>query len=104
MIDPYLAYKGYKESQVPNYGKGISKKKEIAKKILKKYKDKVVWIYAFSEKAISEIKEQVDFVYIDGNHEYAFVKKDIELYYPKVKIGGIIGGDDYFLSEKSMNK
>lgn len=36
-----------------------------------------------------------DWIYIDGNHQYEFVKKDLELYYPKIKIGGFITGDDY---------
>lgn len=36
-----------------------------------------------------------DWVYIDGNHLYEFVKQDLELYHPKVKPGGYIAGDDY---------
>lgn len=36
-----------------------------------------------------------DWVYVDGNHLYEFVKQDLELYYPKVKTGGYIAGDDY---------
>jgi ubiquinone/menaquinone biosynthesis C-methylase UbiE len=36
-----------------------------------------------------------DWVYIDGNHLYEFVKKDLELFYRKVKKGGYICGDDY---------
>lgn len=35
-----------------------------------------------------------DWVYIDGNHSYEFVKKDMMLYLPKVKIGGLLTGDD----------
>ena len=38
---------------------------------------------------------QYDFVYIDADHTYESVKKDLELYLPKVKNGGIIGGHDY---------
>ena len=34
-------------------------------------------------------------VYIDGNHLYDFVKKDLNLCYSKVKPGGLITGDDY---------
>jgi len=37
----------------------------------------------------------LDFVFIDASHEYADVIDDIEHWYPKVKKGGIIGGDDY---------
>jgi len=37
----------------------------------------------------------IDFIYIDADHTYESVKRDIELYLPKVKDGGIIGGHDY---------
>lgn len=36
-----------------------------------------------------------DWVYIDGNHLYEYVKKDLELSLLKVKAGGYITGDDY---------
>lgn len=36
-----------------------------------------------------------DWIYIDGNHLYEFVKLDLELWYPKVKRGGYMAGDDY---------
>ena len=37
----------------------------------------------------------LDFVFIDANHEYEDVKKDIESWLPKIKSGGYIGGHDY---------
>jgi len=36
-----------------------------------------------------------DWVYIDGNHLYDYVKADLASYHPKVKAGGYIAGDDY---------
>ena len=42
-------------------------------------------------------EEELDWVYIDGNHTYEFVKKDLLNFYPKVKVGGYITGDDYDL-------
>jgi hypothetical protein len=36
-----------------------------------------------------------DWIYIDGNHLYEHVKQDLELYYPKIKAGGYLAGDDY---------
>ena len=36
-----------------------------------------------------------DFIYIDGAHDYESVKKDIELYAPKLKTFGILAGHDY---------
>jgi len=37
----------------------------------------------------------LDWVYIDGNHLYEYVKKDIELSFRKIKVGGYVAGDDY---------
>lgn len=39
--------------------------------------------------------ESLDMVFIDACHEYDYVKKDIETWYPKVKNGGILAGHDY---------
>jgi hypothetical protein len=39
--------------------------------------------------------ESLDFVYIDANHRYEYVKQDISLWYPKVRKGGIVAGHDY---------
>ena len=39
--------------------------------------------------------EYFDIVYIDASHEYECVKEDIISWLPKVKIGGILCGDDY---------
>lgn len=36
-----------------------------------------------------------DWVYIDGNHLYEYVKRDLVQYFPKVKPGGYLTGDDY---------
>lgn len=37
----------------------------------------------------------LDWIYLDGNHSYKFVMQDLEAYYPKIKVGGFITGDDY---------
>jgi len=40
--------------------------------------------------------DELDFVFIDGDHAYKSVMEDITSWYPKVRSGGIIGGDDYW--------
>lgn len=46
--------------------------------------------------AASQIEnESLDFVFIDGNHKYQYVKQDINAWFPKVRQGGIIAGHDY---------
>lgn len=37
----------------------------------------------------------LDFVYIDADHQYEAVKSDVEAWFPKVRVGGIISGHDY---------
>jgi len=39
--------------------------------------------------------ESLDWVYIDGDHTYDGVRDDLDAFYPLVKPGGVIAGDDY---------
>jgi len=36
-----------------------------------------------------------DWVYVDGDHRYESVLRDLELYHRKLKSGSIVAGDDY---------
>lgn len=38
----------------------------------------------------------LDFVYIDGNHDYRHVLEDVDIWYPKIRVGGLIGGHDFY--------
>lgn len=60
-------------------------------------KGKVIINRGFSEKILSEFDDEYfDWVYIDGNHLYDFVKKDLDFCLKKVKNSGFITGDDYY--------
>jgi predicted O-methyltransferase YrrM len=37
----------------------------------------------------------LDWVFIDGNHTYKHTKADIYAWWPKLRVGGILTGDDY---------
>ncbi len=53
-------------------------------------------VKADSAKAAEKYKDgTLDFVWLDAGHDYVTVRRDIEAWLPKVKVGGIIGGDDY---------
>jgi hypothetical protein len=53
-------------------------------------------IRGYSTEAASQIENgTLDWVYIDGNHTFEHVKTDLETYYPKVRQGGYLIGDDY---------
>jgi hypothetical protein len=63
---------------------------------LKSYEERIHPFKTTSEFAANMIKnESLDFVYIDANHKYDAVKKDLELWYPKVRKGGVFAGHDY---------
>lgn len=97
LIDPYLQYEDYKNHK--DYDK-ILKAENKAHKQLDQYNP--VWIKKFSNDAVKDIKEKIDFIYIDGNHDYEYVIQDLENYFPLVKEGGILAGHD--IQAKGVSK
>jgi predicted O-methyltransferase YrrM len=94
LIDPYEEYSDYKKSEVGRTQKNLSTEEKSAHDLLAAYKDKITWIRKYSDDAVTIVPNEIDFIYIDGNHEYDYVKRDIENYFPKLKEGGIIAGHD----------
>ena len=53
-------------------------------------------INSISDEAKDKIRDSsIDLLFIDGNHGYPQVKKDLENYWLKVKTGGVLLGHDY---------
>jgi len=69
--------------------------KRIAESKLALLSDRVIRIIDTSDNATNILPNEVDFVWIDGDHTSSQVKKDLINYFPKVKKGGIFGGHDY---------
>lgn len=93
-IDPWVSGKGYDENDYAS--KEMKNAVETTfDSLLKKY-DNLEKIKNFSYEVFGQFEdESLDFVYIDGEHTYDGVNKDIELYLPKIKKGGYIAGHDY---------
>lgn len=90
-IDPWKAYRGYREHTVQ---KILDEIYQEAVTRLKLYKCHI--IHDFSENAFKQFdNESLDFVYVDGNHDATHVKQDIEFWSSKVKKGGIIAGSSF---------
>lgn len=89
LIDPYGTYP---------LNESISDRRPalpVAIKTLSPFKDRIEWVRKMSEDALQSFPDEFfDFVYVDGNHDYSFVKKDLEGYWQKVRKGGILGGHD----------
>jgi len=91
LIDPYEVYAEY----LGDDAREIKGAKDIALQKLAPFQNRIRWVYKkFEECSEQEIDQPLDFIYIDGNHAYEFVKKDIELSVRLVKKGGVIGGHD----------
>jgi hypothetical protein len=97
LIDPYETYDKHTRR---HYRKTISDAEKSAKSLLKN--NKVKFIRKMSDDAIQDVPSDLDFVYIDGNHEYEYVKLDIENYYDKIRNGGILCGHDFDLNSKGV--
>jgi hypothetical protein len=103
LVDPWLFYEEYREAVhashkfgIPNYQEEVFDKQYLyAKELEEKHK----CIQIIRDTSINAAKlipnKSLDFVYIDGNHQYEFVIEDIKSWFPKLKVGGIIGGHDF---------
>lgn len=54
-----------------------------------------MYVMASKQAAADHKNGSLDFVFIDANHAYEFVKEDIKLWRPKIRKGGLIAGHDY---------
>lgn len=78
------------------YGQSIEGVYQLAKERTKDY-PKCALIRKTSEEAIDDFPDRsLDFVYIDGNHNFGYVAMDLMLWCRKVRKGGIIAGHDYW--------
>ena len=99
-IDPFETYADYTHDSFNNTLNQNGDK--LYESLVNKYKSAPVqFIRAFSDDAHEHIQDEwADVIFIDGNHSYDYVLRDISNYFPKVKPGGIICGDDYFMRHK----
>ena len=85
LVDPY-------DKKAPGYRPGSYDK---AWNRLKQYSDRVCFLRDYSFNVVDIIPGDLDFVYIDGAHDYESVKRDISLFYPKLSDEGVLCGHDF---------
>ncbi len=97
-VDVWDLYPGYNE-----YTDRIKRYFKEAKARLSSYNSVIV--KKFSMDALADFAdESLDFVYIDGAHDFKSVADDICEWTKKVKIGGIVFGHDYKRSRDTHGK
>ncbi len=75
---------------------GISFGKKIAETNLKRKKldAKATLIEKFSGDAVNDVPDNVDFIFVDGDHEFNGVKSDLDLYAAKLAPDGVMALHD----------
>lgn len=93
-VDAWQVYPGYRDHKFEESMRNAEAK---ARERLAPFDVEI--IKKFSMDAVKNFEDgSLDFVYIDGNHEYRFVKEDIEEWAKKVRKGGVVAGDDYYMT------
>ncbi len=99
-VDPWRLYKDYGNSRGQ---KRLDEQYRQASERLSSYPNAHI-IRKTSMEALDDFPDgSLDFVYIDGNHQFAYVAEDVYHWAIKVRQGGIISGHDYaYYKSKSI--
>ena len=90
-IDPWKTYRDYDN---PRGQKRLDFQYEHTQRVLEPYDCKIV--RKPSVEAAEDFEdESLDFVYIDGNHQFRYIAEDIFEWDKKVRKGGVVSGHDY---------
>lgn len=96
-IDPWIAYSGAgrtqrrQERQDFLYGH--------TQRVLAPYNDCTI-IRKTSVDALNDFQDgSLDFVYIDGDHEFSHIAADLVGWSKKVRVGGVVSGHDYYCTD-----
>lgn len=107
LIDPYIYQTGFGERL---YGGGEAKSQhdmdELYQQVVGRFETRsnVIFHRNFSDNAVDDFRDAYfDWIYIDGNHYYEYVLNDLEKYFPKIKPGGYLTGDDYYWTSQELH-
>lgn len=100
-VDPWLArYKMYNKKLYKWTAKGNKKRwVDVMQSFFENTfndRNRVCLLRTFSVDGVKFFEDEYfDWIFIDANHEYPYIKENLELWTPKVKIGGLVTGHDY---------
>lgn len=95
LVDPWAKTEGYEEDydHEKNYQETLTR--------LEEFKGRYTIHRQTSLEAVSAFRDgTLDFVYLDANHSAQAVSEDLRAWWPKVKEGGMLAGDDYGIVEE----
>lgn len=89
-VDPWTPYSNWGQHEMDKrYNETIRR--------LAPYKDRATVIRKESMDAVKNIQNEIlDFIYVDGFHDFDWVMPDLIFWAQKVRHGGIVAGHDYY--------
>jgi len=99
-VDPWMSYEQYDGKKYRRPGHKVVSSWEQAMLMyfrnIEPFQHKVITLRMKSTEAVKHVLDKsLDWVYIDANHKYEYVKENLQVWTPKVKPGGIVSGHDY---------
>lgn len=93
-IDPYIEYTDWNGNYLSS--EHHIENLEIFNRNISPFENRHILYREKSDDVVEKFEDEfLDFIFIDGLHEYDQVLKDCRNYYSKVKSGGIFSGHDY---------
>ena len=95
-VDPWSVPDGYEhQARFLANSQDRNDDYQVAQESLQHFKTRTSMMRMTSDEAANHFTNRsLDFVYIDGDHSYQSVLNDLKLWWPKLKIGGILSGHD----------
>lgn len=66
----------------------------------KNYKNIIILDQSSLDSSSNYNDNYFDYIYLDAEHTYQAVTEDLDIWYPKLKINGVLFGDDYYWREE----
>ena len=98
LVDPYERYEEYNINEISGHP-NMDENEAHARALLEPYKDKIIWVKRKAQDALEWMPDDLDFVYIDGNHKPEYLKREMSGYYNKIRKGGVLAGHDFQKNE-----
>lgn len=95
LIDPWVYRPDYPSSLYGHRTMNQARMDRIYKGILRRFSSDDRVVVLRTQEGLRSLPEMVDWVYIDGDHNYPAVQRDLREAALRVKDGGLICGDDY---------
>lgn len=100
-IDPWKIYPGFENARGQ---KRVDFLYEHTQRALTPFKNIEIIRKTSMEAATDFPDNSLDFVYIDGNHEFRYIAEDLYEWTKRVRPGGIVSGHDYFFNKSDTGK